>query len=351
MLDFIASPEISSILFFGNTLFQYATALTIFLGLYVVFWLVEQLVLSRLTVAALRTETEVDDTLINIVRSIRPPMYVFIALYISIQFLAVHQAINLGVKSLVLIFLVWQAATVIDVFIDYIAQKRMGEEATGAPIGMLKLASKFILWSIGLLLVLSNLGIDITSLVTGLGIGGIAIALAVQNILGDVFSSLAIYFDKPFEVGDFIEVGEHKGTVEKIGIKTSRIRSLQGEELVVSNVDLTSARIKNFKKMEKRRAAFTIGVSYQTTHASLKQIPGMIEKIIVDQGKMVEFGRAHFKMFGESALIFEVVFFVLDSDYDLFMDLQQQINLDILAAFDKKKIEIAYPTQTIHVVK
>ncbi|MFZ1721304.1 MAG: mechanosensitive ion channel family protein, partial [Microgenomates group bacterium] len=139
--------------------------------------------------------------------------------------------------------------------------------------------------------------------------------------------------------------------VERIGVKTSRIRSLQGEELVVSNVDLTSARIKNFKKMEKRRTSFAIGVSYQTSHKNLKEIPATINKIILNQGKIVEFGRVHFKMFGESALIFEIVYFVLDSDYDLFMDIQQQINLEILEVFERKKIKIAYPTQTIHLEK
>jgi small-conductance mechanosensitive channel len=201
-----------------------------------------------------------------------------------------------------------------------------------------------IFWVLGFLFLIDNLGYDITTLVAGLGIGGIAIALAAQTILGDLFSYLVIFFDKPFEIGDFIVIQDKMGTVEYIGIKTTRIRTLGGEQLVCSNTDLTNSRVHNFKRMEERRVVFTFGVVYQTPVAKLKIIPQMVQKII-EGIEYTRFDRAHFLAFGKSSLDFEVVYYVVTPDGNLYMDIQQKINLEILSLFEMEEVQFALASQ------
>lgn len=198
----------------------------------------------------------------------------------------------------------------------------------------------------GFLFLIDNLGYDITTLVAGLGIGGIAVALAAQTILGDLFSYLVIFFDKPFEIGDFIIIDDKMGTIEYIGIKTTRIRTLSGEQLICSNTDLTNSRVHNYKRMEKRRVVFSFGVIYQTAASQIKRIPGIVREIIEsDAGNT--FDRAHFSSYGDFSLNFEVVYYVMTPDYNIYMDRQQAINIAIFERFEQEKIEFAYPTQTV----
>lgn len=221
------------------------------------------------------------------------------------------------------------------------------EAVTG--MRMVAFLLRFALYVVLLLLVMDNIpGVDITALLAGLGIGGIAVALAVQNILADLFASLSISLDKPFVIGDFIIVGDSMGTVEHIGLKTTRLRALGGEQLVFANDDLLRSRIRNFKRMTERRTLFTISVAYQTPEEQLAVIPGMLREIVEAQPE-VRFDRAHFKAIGDYALVFEVVFYVLSPDYNRYMDVQQAINLAIYARFKQAGIAFAYPTQTLHV--
>jgi small-conductance mechanosensitive channel len=217
-----------------------------------------------------------------------------------------------------------------------------------AAMDILSFVIRLAIWAFVLLLILDNLGINITALVAGLGVGGIAVALAAQNILGDLFASLSIVLDKPFVVGDFLSVGEHVGNVEKVGIKTTRLRSLSGEELVFSNNDLLSSRIRNYGRMYERRVLMSIGVTYQTSVEHLKKIPAMIKEIVESEDD-VRFDRSHFKTYGDFALVFETVYYVLSSDYNHYMDIQQSINLQIFEQFGNEGIEFAYPTQTVFV--
>ena len=180
--------------------------------------------------------------------------------------------------------------------------------------------------------------------------GGIAIALAAQAVLVDLFSYFTIFFDRPFEIGDFIVVGEYMGTVEHVGIKTSRIRSLGGEELVFSNTDLTNSRLKNYKRMHKRRVVFQIGVKYDTTLENIKEIPSVI-KGIIDSVPDTEFDRSHFYSYGDFSLNFETVFYVINNDYTKYMDVREKINISIMEKFNKMGIEFAFPTQTLHIKK
>ncbi|MCF8078327.1 MAG: mechanosensitive ion channel family protein [Desulfobacterales bacterium] len=207
-----------------------------------------------------------------------------------------------------------------------------------------------LLWGFVLLVALDNMGVDVTALVAGLGVGGIAVALALQNVLGDLFASFSIVLDKPFVIGDFIIVGDLMGTVEHVGLKTTRIRSLSGEQLVFSNTDLLKSRIRNYKRMYERRVVFTLGVVYQTPYDQLEKIPRMIRQIIEGR-EMVRFDRAHFRDYGAHSLNFEVVYWVLSPDYNIYMDIQQTINLQIYQRFEEEGIEFAYPTQTLYLRK
>jgi len=218
---------------------------------------------------------------------------------------------------------------------------------------MMKLIStviKVVLWALAVLLVLSNLGYNVNSLIAGLGVSGIVVAFAVQKVASDLFSSLSIYFDKPFSPGDFVKIGEDMGTIKSIGIRTTRITSLQGEELVIPNSEVVSARVQNFGKMERRRAAFNIGVTYDTSKKKLEVIPGMIEKIIKAQ-KKATFDRCYFKTFGDSSLGFDIVYYVESPEYEDYLKIQQAVNLTIIEIFTKEGIEMAFPTQTIHIAK
>lgn len=209
-------------------------------------------------------------------------------------------------------------------------------------------AIRLICWGLALVLLLDNLGVKISALVTGLGIGGIAVALAAQTVLGDLFNYFTIFFDRPFEIGDFIIIDTYLGTVEHIGLKTTRLRSLSGEQLVISNTDLTSSRVRNYKRMERRRIVFQFRVSYETPLELLKEIPGLVAEIIKTIPGTA-FDRAHFFSYGEYSLVFEVVYYVLSGDYNQYMDIQQTINFELREAFDQRGIAFAYPTQTIYV--
>lgn len=224
-------------------------------------------------------------------------------------------------------------------------------EAVGARVTTVKMflfLGRIALLSLGLLVILDSLpGVQITALIASLGIGGIAVALAMQNILSDIFASLTITLDRPFVIGDFIIVGDLLGVVEKIGIKTTRLRSLSGEQLIFSNNDLLNSRIRNFKRMYERRVAFEIGITYETGIDKIREIPDRIESIIKALPD-TRFDRAHFKQHGAHALIFEIVYYVNGPDYNLYMDRQQAINLAIHEYFEQNGIQFAYPTQTLY---
>jgi small-conductance mechanosensitive channel len=205
-----------------------------------------------------------------------------------------------------------------------------------------------VVWAAVLLVLLDNLGVNITTLIAGLGVGGIAVALAAQNVLGDLFSSLSIVLDKPFVVGDFIVVGDFLGSVEHVGLKTTRLRSLSGEQVVFSNTDLLNSRIRNYGRMFERRIVSSIGVTYQTPVAKLRRIPEIIREIVEEQDR-VRFDRAHFQTFADSALTFEIVYYVLTPDYNYYMDVQQNINLALFERLAAEGVEFAYPTRTVFV--
>lgn len=339
---------------YDNSLFSWAVFLGLTIGCLVVLGLLKKVLISRLGVWAQKTETDLDDFAIELLSKTKGFFFVVVSIYAASHYLnfslggqkLMHAAMVIGCLLQVAIW----GSQVVDFSLERMLRKR---EANGqfdptlaTIIPTMRFLARFALYLLILLLGLQNLGFDVTALIAGLGVGGIAIALAVQNILGDLFSSLSIVLDKPFVLGDTITVGSVTGSVEKIGLKTTRIRSVSGEQVVFSNSDLLKGSIQNFKRMNERRVVFSFGVTYETPAQLLRGIPETVQKIVESQ-KEIRFDRTHWKSFGDSALIFEVVYYVLTADYKIYMDIQQSINMQIFEAFQKQKIDFAYPTQMV----
>ena len=276
-----------------------------------------------------------------------------IALYVGSLALDPSQSAVTVIQSIIAVGLLVQGAMWINGVISYALERRLRRklengEDDGAVVAILGVLLRVVLWVVVILLVLDNLGVKTSGLLASLGITGVAVALATQNILSDLFASFSIALDKPFAIGDFIVVGNEMGTVEHIGLKTTRVRSLTGEQVVFSNNDLLTSRIHNFKRMSERRVIFSLGVTYETPYEKLQAIPGIIKDIVESQA-LTRFDRAHFKEYGDFALVFEVVYYVATSDYNTYMDMHQHINLEVFRRFQDEAISFAYPTQTLYV--
>jgi len=339
------------LMIYGNTVRSWGLALALSLLLYLAIGIGKRSVVKKLEKVAQLTSTRLDDLLLVLIRRTRSGIVLVVSMFLGLQLLTLPEPLmSLFTKIALLVFLVqigiWGSFLISDWLENYVAGKAENRErvTTVRTIGFLV---RLLFFSLIVLWGLDNLGVNITALIAGLGVGGVAVALAVQNILGDLFASLTIVFDKPFVIGDFILVGEHLGTIEHIGLKTTRVRSISGEQLIFSNTDLLQSRIRNFKRMLERRVVFTFGVVYQTPYEKLKVIPGMVKAIIEAQQK-VRFDRAHFFKYGDSSLDFEVVYWVLDPDYNFYMDTRQAINLEICRRFVVECIEFAYPTRTVY---
>lgn len=340
---------------YANSLRTWLLALLAVAVVYAGVTLLKYLLLRSLGRLSGRTESEIDDVLAEVIRATRGWFVVVVALFAGSLLLVVPVRVaeivrQATVFTLLLQIGVW-GGVAIRTYVERYAARRLAHDAasvtTVRAVGFL---ATMALGAVLVLMALANLGINITALVAGLGIGGIAIALALQNILGDLFASLSIVLDKPFVENDFIVVGEMKGTVENVGLKTTRLRSLSGEQLVISNSDLLSSRIRNFKRMSERRVALSVGVVYQTSADDLARIPQLLRGAVEAQTD-VRFDRAHLQELGASSLNFEVIYFVLSPDHTLFMDRHQAILLEIFRTFEREGLEFAYPTQTVHLAR
>ena len=337
--------------YLGVALTDWLIAIGSGLALTIVLLIARWLIVSRFVGLAKKTSNVVDDLIALLVKKTRA--YTFAALGIGAAILVrqfPEEVTNVAFRIIFIILLlqigVWGRNT-ISWWVKLYQERRMTEDpGSVTTIRGLALIASIVLWSVLFLLILENFGVDVTALVTGLGIGGIAVALAVQNILGDLFASLSIMLDKPFVIGDFLIIGDYMGSVEDIGLKTTRLRSLSGEQIIISNSDLLKSRIRNYKRMNQRRISFSVGVVYETPLEKLERIPSMLQDAVEKQ-ESCRFDRAHFKSLGDFALVFEVVYFVLLADYTLYMDIQQSINLEIVKQFEKEEIAIAYPTQKV----
>ncbi|MCK5793234.1 MAG: mechanosensitive ion channel family protein [Anaerolineales bacterium] len=335
-----------------NSLQSWLIAVGISLGIILVLLFIKRILKRRLENLIKKSKSPLDDYLLPLLSQTRWLSILAGGLLVGLFVLDLPEDIHTwSVRIIQIIFALqvgfWGTGMIslfIERRVDSKIQEDNAEDAT--TLDALGLIVKVALWSVLALIILDNLNVEVSSLVASLGIGGIAVALAAQNILGDLFASLSISLDKPFVIGDFVVVDEFEGDVEDIGLKSTRIRSLSGEELIFSNTDLLNSRIRNYKRLEKRRISFNIGVIYGTSVELLKKIPEMIENIISPL-EHAEFDRTHFKTLGDFSLNFSVVYHVLDPDYSVYLDIQQTINLEIYQQFEKEGIEFAYPTQTV----
>lgn len=328
-------------------------ALVAVVGAMLVLLLLRWLILVRLRRVANATVTLVDDFLVEVVSATRVLLPLAVGLYAGAHFLTLPETAQKFADRAFGVMMVLQvgfwAARGLNFWLRMRFSQGVESEAGAREMTrtLLSFLGRTVLWAVVLLLILDNLGFNVTTLVASLGIGGVAVALAVQNILGDLFASLSIAIDKPFVIGDFIIVDDLTGTVEHVGLKTTRVRSLSGEQIIFSNNDLLKSRIRNYKRMRERRAVFGIGVTYDTPPEQLEALPGLIREAIEAQSE-ARFDRAHFKSFGPSSLDFEAVYYVLQPDYPVYMDVQQAINLQLVRSLAARNIEFAFPTQTLH---
>jgi small-conductance mechanosensitive channel len=340
--------------YYDNTVLSYLIAAGLFVLILALLRFFRYIILRRLKKWTESTKTTLDDFLVKATERAVLPLLYFAAFYAAVSTLTFEDKVQKVLHIASVVVITFFALRLVTDTIRHVIEARFAkEDDTEAKLKQVKgimIIINIVIWMLGIIFLLDNFGYDVTAFITGLGIGGIAIALAAQNILGDLFNYFVIFFDRPFEVGDFIIIDNKMGTVEAIGIKTSRIRSLTGEELVFANSDLTNSRIHNYKRMDKRRILFTLGITYQTTPENLRIIPEIIKEVITAQ-EDAEFDRAHFKEYGNFSLNIEVVYYVLSGDYTKYMDIQQSINLRIFDEFAKRGIEFAYPTQTIFLEK
>ena len=347
--------EFLEITFLGNRILRWALAVSVSLGALFVMFLLRRLVRRW---ARRMTNMEREKLMELPALALRRTNALFIvitAVVVGLHLLELPARVPAAALSAFTIAAFWQTGlwltTLAAAWLERKRRKALAaDRAAASSFSIIGFAARALIWSLVVLLTLDNLGVNITALVAGLGIGGIAIALAVQNVLGDLFASLSITLDKPFVIGDFLIVGDCLGTVEYIGIKSTRLRSLSGEQIVLSNADLLGSRIRNYGRMFERRVLFTLGVAYETPREKLRQLPEIL-RCIVEGEADTRFDRSHFAKYGPASLDFEIVYYVLSPDYNRYMDIQQAINLRIHEEFEKLGVEFAYPTQKLWIAR
>lgn len=342
--------------FYNNALLHWVAAVALVVLTMGLLNVTKHIVADRLKRLVEKTDTDIDDFVVSLIYETRLFLMFSVGVSIGSTVLVLPASVANLIKLLPILALllqvgIWGQLTIRFLIDRYIKSRSNEDEQLAVktmtpPIRFVALA---FLWAILIIVALDNMGMNITALLTGLGVGGVAVALAVQNILGDLFAALSIVIDKPFVLGDFIIVDDLMGTVEHIGLKTTRVRSLSGEQLVFSNSDLLKSRVRNYKRMFERRVVFQFGITYEAELSQLRQISPMLKEIIESQER-TRFDRAHFAKYGESSLDFEVVYYVISPDYNLYMDIQQQINFEMFERFDEIGVRFAHPIRTLQVV-
>lgn len=349
----LMSADFLQVEIFNNRVADYLLALITLFGGWITVKLIRCVVIERLKQWARRTVTTLDDALVKLIEHTVIPLLYLGAFYISISNLSLHPILKQFVDAIVLMLATFLGIRLMVAVAEYTIRLYWLTRRDSVNVEQLATALvpaiRTAAWALGIVFLLDNLGFNVSAVLTGVGIGGVALALASQGVLQDLFSYFAILFDRPFELGDVITVNEVTGTVKHVGIKTTRIQSISGEELIIANQDLTKSRVHNFRRMEKRRILFRFGVLYETSQEHLQQIPEIVQQIITGM-EQVSFDRAHLFEFGEFSLNYEVVYFVHSNDYKLYMDKQQEINLKLRQEFDKKGIGFASSTQ-MHYLK
>jgi len=347
-------PEVERLLdqvHLQNTLWQWTVAAAVALGVFCIAVLVRRIVRGRYERLAATPQTEFLELPLKVASRTTVLFLIIASIFAGTQLLKVAAKPAKVLLTIMTVAIFWQvgvwASTAVSSWLQQRQQQALAKDrAAAGSFGIIGFVTRALIWAFVLLLTLDNLGIQIKSLLAGLGIGGIAVALAVQNVLGDLFASLSITLDRPFVVGDAIAVGDFNGTVEQIGIKSTRVRSVNGEQIVMSNADLLSSRLRNFGRMRERRVSFIVSLALDSPPAKLKNIPAQL-RAIVEAEKDVRLDRSHFARIGNGALEFETVYFVTTADYGRYMDIQQSINLHIIELMQREGLSLAVPVQRV----
>ena len=336
---------------FRNSVLDWIVATAIATGVLLALLLVRRLVRRYHQRMVATAQTELLEIPLQVLSRTTLLFLLVLTPFLGAQYLTKGPAAERILGSALTIALFWQAgvwaAEATAAWLDRKRRRSMAtDRAAVGSIGIIGFILNVVIWALVLLLTLDNLGVDITALVAGLGIGGIAVALAVQNVLGDLFASLSITLDRPFVVGDFLAVGDFLGSVEYIGIKSTRLRSLSGEQIIMSNSDLLSSRVRNYGRMSERRVVFATRITYETSIDLIERVPVLIREIVESQ-QDTRFDRSHFAQHAPASLDFETVYYVLSADFNRYMDIQQAINLRLHRELDRLGVKFAYPTQRL----
>ena len=332
-----------------NTVIKWITAILFTCLVFALAKLIKYLLLRKWNRVALKTKNKVDDLVVNAIKQTKDLLVFLLGIYAGTRVLILSEEVKAIINKGFYIALALQIGFWLGGIINYFTelQQEGQEKQQRTAVNAFGLFGKILVWLIVALVTLQNVtGMELDALIASLGIGGIAVGLAVQNILKDLFASLSIFLDKPFLVGDYITVNDIGGNVENIGIKSTRVRTLLGEEVVFSNSDLLESRVHNYRKLERRREVLHIGVSAETSVNVLRDLPAIFAEVISAQVDST-FSRAHLSELGEYAFMYEVVYFIESPDYDVYMDAKEQIHLGILERLQEKGIELPYPTQSI----
>lgn len=352
----IIYPDFLDYMFYNNSIRQYLFFISVLAITLIITIYTKYIVVSNLQKIVSRSKNKFDDILLNVLSSYGVPIYMYISFYFALKFLTLPSNLNFIIDRLYLIIIIYYVIITIQKIIiiafQNVIEKQLlvDKEYDSSAINILKTIIIIFLWVIGILFFLQNVGFNISTILGGLGIGGIAIAFAMQNVLSDIFASISIFFDRPFKTGDFITIGLDSGTVQKIGLKSTRIKTLQGEILIVPNKELTTVRVQNFQELQTRRLEFILSLRYDTPNSKLFKVEKIIREII-ESDSINTVNRIHFAKFSPYSLDFEVVYTVNDSNFIVYKDQQQRINFEIKKAFELNKIEFAYPTQHLYIEK
>ncbi len=345
--------NLNNFYFLGNNFRQWLIAIGIFFGIYIVMYIFKKFIVARLKSLSEKTATKADDVLIDAANMVSFPFYFTVGVYGASRYLSLPEMVKNIIQVATMVIATVYIALAVQKIAIYIVdlvwkQKREDLDISEGFSNFINTSIAVLVWTLAIVLLLQNLGYNVSALIGGLGIIGIAIAFALQNVLSDVFAYFTIYFDKPFKVGDFIIVGQDMGTVKSIGKKTTRITTLEGQELVMTNKELTESRINNYGRMSTRRVVFRVGVAYETPREKLVKAKEMMISIIQEQDK-ARIDRCNLANFGEYSLEFETVYYIDSPDYNTFMDIQEKVNFSIIEAFEKENIKQCYPTRTLYI--
>lgn len=337
--------------FYGNSLLAWLIAAGVFALVLGALALVRRVLVRRAQKIASRTTNGLDDLIVDVAGRTHTIFLIVVALAAASLALTLPREVRAYVAmalgaAFIIQLLVWGNHG-ISFWVGRQSSQNSGSLGTLTAVAFM---ARLMLWALMLVLLLDNFGIQVTTLIGALGVAGIAGALAAQTVLGDLFAAISIYLDKPFEVGDFIIFDDYLGTVSSVGLRSTRIASLSGEEVIVSNSDLLKSRIRNYKRMAQRRVVFPIGVAYGTPREKVELIPQIIRAAVEEQST-ARFDRSHLKGYGDSSIDFETVYYVLSPDYNVYMDIQQAINLVIMRRFEDEGIRFAHPVRVMRLAR